>query len=591
MSTLEQSVHLFLVSVSGGLSLDKAPFAFARLGKGRLSHDNCAFYPDNPDLGPVCDRAALLSRAERLMFPGCPGEQPTTLFRVHGTIAAIVRSRPVQSLPGTGVKRAGGGLESLPDFIALPRDEAGRPIIPASRVTALVEARDAWATELGTLDAVTRAITLGKLVMPKILAPSQQTVLRNHPSWENDDAAKRALGPVIAKWLASGVLEYVSWDDRVPVLLQPCGAVPKGTAPFYRLITDARFANKLYSDWGVTYTTAAQLSSTLNRCDFHFSIDISDAYHLALWAGCGGELRPVKRPIVTSGGPGRSNQVTWVDAMVNGCTPSTCKGGCDKDLSGIVIDGHIFRFASCQFGQKTAGSPLGAIVRSVARYFARLPTPVHVAPWVDDLIFIMATPEHGACNGFERGCPVCAEAHCRAVEVQRLWTEKARKLNIPLSAKGHPVGQRGAFTGLGLDTFAGRYFMLDDKLASFERAVQDLQSSVSSTPRLVARVRGKALHYSAAIPFVAVAAASLSQLMHGRECGAGPVEVPSLTDEGDMEFEWDRSIPVSTRARLALDFIRVGLDRFGRSGQPIGPWSPAPSTDAFSPVRARLTGR
>ena len=76
---------------------------------------------------------------------------------------------------------------------------------------------------------------------------------------------KKALDTVIAKWLASGVLEYVEWNDRVPVLLQPCGAVPKGTAPFYRLITDARRANTIYADWGVTYTTAAQLSSTLNR--------------------------------------------------------------------------------------------------------------------------------------------------------------------------------------------------------------------------------------------------------------------------------------------------------------------------------------
>jgi hypothetical protein len=45
--------------------------------------------------------------------------------------------------------------------------------------------------------------------------------------------------------------------------IQPCGAVPKGSAQFYPLITDARFAKKLYSDWGVTYTTAAQLSTTL----------------------------------------------------------------------------------------------------------------------------------------------------------------------------------------------------------------------------------------------------------------------------------------------------------------------------------------
>ena len=105
--------------------------------------------------------------------------------------------------------------------------------------------------------------------MPRISAPSQRTALRNHPSWEKDDDAKRAsLGPVIAKWLATGVLEHVAWNDHMPVLLQPCGAVPKGTAPFYSLITDARFANELYSDWGVTYTTAAQLSSTLTVATF-----------------------------------------------------------------------------------------------------------------------------------------------------------------------------------------------------------------------------------------------------------------------------------------------------------------------------------
>ncbi len=116
-------------------------------------------------------------------------------------------------------------------------------------VTALVETREAWATELGTLYAVTRSITRGQLVMPRVSAPSLQTLLRNHPSWERDADAKRALGPGIAKWLASGVLEFVACNDRMPILLQPCGAVPKGTAPFYRLITDARYVNKLYSDW------------------------------------------------------------------------------------------------------------------------------------------------------------------------------------------------------------------------------------------------------------------------------------------------------------------------------------------------------
>ncbi len=89
------------------------------------------------------------------------------------------------------------------------------------------------------------SITRCQLVMPRISAPSQQTVLRNHPWWKSDEDAKRALWPVIAKWLASGVLEHVAWDDSSPILLQPCGAVPKGSAPLYRLITDARFANNI----------------------------------------------------------------------------------------------------------------------------------------------------------------------------------------------------------------------------------------------------------------------------------------------------------------------------------------------------------
>jgi hypothetical protein len=237
----------------------------------------------------------------------------------------VASDKALRAAWADGLRRPKGGLEALPDFIALPRDEEGRTIIQQSRVTAVVEARDAWASELGALDAVTRSITRGQLVMPRISAPSQQKALRNHPSWENDEDVKRALGPVIAKWLASGVLEeYVAWDDRMPILLQPCCAVPKETAPFYCLITDARFANKFYCDWGVTYTTAAPLSSTLKRCHFHFSIDISDAYNLSLWAGCGGELRPVQWPVIVSKGPGQPNEVSWVDAMVNGCTPSTC---------------------------------------------------------------------------------------------------------------------------------------------------------------------------------------------------------------------------------------------------------------------------
>ena len=152
--------------------------------------------------------------------------------------------------------------------------------------------------------------------------------------------------------------------------------------------------------------------------------------------------------------------------MVNCCIPSTCRGGCYKDLSCIVIDGRVFRFAACQFGQQTVGSPLGSIVCAIARFFARLTDPVHVAAWVDDLIFIMSTQEHGDGAGFEGGCEVCAEYHVRALKVQEMWQEKTLLHNIQLSAKGHPVGQLGVFTGVAIDTYRGRFNMLQEKLES-----------------------------------------------------------------------------------------------------------------------------
>jgi hypothetical protein len=254
-----------------------------------------------------------------------------------------------------------------------------------------------------------------------------------------------------------------------------------------------------------------------------------------------------------------------------------------------MIEGHIFRFASCQFGQKTAGSPLGALVRSVARYFARLPSPVHVAAWVDDLIFIMQTPEHGDCDGFEGGCEVCTEYHGRAVLVQDEWRKKAARLHIALSEKGHEVSQRGAFTGVGIDTLRGVFYMLPDKLASTFTAIEQLCASVDTTPRLISRVRGKALHYACAIPYVRIAAPSLSQNMHDRESGIGPTKVPLIKDEDESEdFKWDQPMQLSARARRALAFMREAMERFGNAGQPLWPTVPSSFYSAF--LEGRLGG-
>ncbi len=106
-------------------------------------------------------------------------------------------------------------------------------------------------------------------------------------------------------------------------------------------------------------------------------------------------------------------------------------------------------------------------------------------------------------------------------------------------------------------------------------ARDELAAAAVSTPRVIARVRGKALHYGCAIPFVAVATPSISQLMHIRETGTGPVAVPSLDDEKEAEFDWDRKLWVSERARRALEFMRTVMEKYGNVGQPLWPLVPS----------------
>ena len=141
----EQCVPLFLAAVAQGMSLSIALPLFSALASGTYSHDDRCFYPSAPALGPLSDRASQLHDAARFVVRGGTGEQDITLFLVRGSIAAIAAPKRLSIRWVEDARRDAGGLESLPDFIALPRDEAGRPILPKSRVTALVEAQEAWA--------------------------------------------------------------------------------------------------------------------------------------------------------------------------------------------------------------------------------------------------------------------------------------------------------------------------------------------------------------------------------------------------------------------------------------------------------------
>jgi hypothetical protein len=573
LEALGSSSHLCTAALCAGWEIADGVQMWAQVDLGSFSASGRTFIP-----GPRSPQAPARDwdATEVRTIPATPGGAPVHVYISYGQIVAITSSARLRTSTPPAAGAPARSLLSLPDFIALPRDKEGRPIIPKSRVTALVEAQDAWHHELGQLDQLSSTIVRGLLVMPKVTTPLLRKTFRNHPSWEDDPAAQAALGPIIAKWLAQGVLEYVQWDDRHPVLLQPCGAVPKGTAPFYRLITDARFGNTMYSDWGVTYTSAADLSAALHPRDFTWSADLEDAYHLSVFAGCGGALRPCKRPIIAGDGT-----VSWIDGYIVGCSPDTCLGGCDKDMSGICISGHVFRFAACQFGQKTAGSPLNSLVLSVARYFARLPTPVHVATWVDDLHFSMRTPDHPPCEGHQSGCPVCTAAYHRAVEAEALWRQKAKALHLPLSAgKGHSVAQGGPFTGVHIDTLRGLYTMLADKLASLRETFACLFAADTVTPRLLARGRGKASHYGCAIPLLAAMCPALTQAIHQAEM-AFDLPAPELDSDAAPDFDWDATLHISDRTRAVLRLMLRTIDELGSHGQPIWPVSPAAALGAF----------
>ena len=112
--------------------------ADARLRIQALTAAQLALRGRGGGLGPISDRVSELQTASRLVIRGAEGEHDWTIFVVAGRAAAVVADRRIRIRWDEETRRATGGLETMPDFIALPRDEQGRPIIPRTRVTALV---------------------------------------------------------------------------------------------------------------------------------------------------------------------------------------------------------------------------------------------------------------------------------------------------------------------------------------------------------------------------------------------------------------------------------------------------------------------
>ena len=95
-------------------------------------------------------------------------------------------------------------------------------------------------------------------------------------------------------------LRYVCRHHNLPPCILACGAVPKATAPFYRLIMDFRPANIHADAWPVKYVSIRGLALVLTRNAIWWWRDLEAAYHQNTLGGCGtafnGTLR-VKRSL------------------------------------------------------------------------------------------------------------------------------------------------------------------------------------------------------------------------------------------------------------------------------------------------------
>ena len=122
----------------------------------------------------------------------------------------------------------------------------------------------------------------------------------------------------------------------------------------------------------------------------------------------------------------------------------------------------------------------------------------------------MSTPELSGCAGFECGRAVCKE-YCRAHKTQEMWQVKAGALTSPLS-----VVTRSSI------------------------------SSAEHSPGWLLRPR------------------SLSR--HNWETSSCPFAVPSLDEEAEAYFDWDRELPVFERMRQALVVMRTTMEQYGTVG-------------------------
>ena len=436
---------------------------------------------------------------------------------------------------------------------------AGMPVphqhmiaVPDTDMTFLTLAKEKWERRLGTLPTELASILDGTYTISKsaqILAP---IFVRNHKSWEDDEAAQAALWPEVAKMLWRGVLEYVARHCRLPLCIMACGAVPKATAPFYRLITDCRPINEFADPWRVKYISMAGLALLLSPGCFFWVIDLTSAYHATPLGGCGRPFISITRWFRSSSGTSYEPVVT----RVFGCTPSDCSGCCDKACMGIMLNGHCFRLASCQFGHKTSNGPLAVLTDAVLKYLSRQ-RKLDGSCYVDDFIFVLHAEYHGECLGMAGGCAECARVSSKAAIEQGFTHELLDELHLRRNEKGQAYAQQGEYIGIEIDTIKRWFRLTSKKLNKLKAGIVSMLGAQQCSARDMSELHGKMMNYSTCVqrlrPFTA------------------PLRAFIGAPRSDWEWDEQRQGPSLKNVKRILAFVFEHVDAMVALGAPIWP--------------------
>ena len=569
---------------------------FSQLSDGWFSQDGCTFWTkqgrnsslwsDGRVAGWLVSTVGSELHDQTVRFYHCGGQ----LGAVVGSMSLRIQHASPQSRGVIMRRRKDGSTFAsrfLPPWLRLPRNESGDLVLSAFHVTSVVERRHEWRRIIGNVDGATWAVLCGQMAYPRSEWLLKTVWQKNHNSWEKDDV-KQTMGPKMATYIMQGAIEVIPMhlEGEPPpgvANVNPVGAVDKKGKDKYRIIQDARLANLGVDDWGVRLFSITELIDMLDWCSIMYGDDISDGYHVAVCGGCTMDLvwgwgvtgiEDVWMDVdseVPSLGRVRNQQFVWGWRLHVGCWPEDCLLSCDKAAGAFCLDGWLMRWAVAHFGQKCAGCPLNLLAMCLLRFLARKEVrrgaqegPVQGVAWVDDFLFHKSVRRHPPCSGLEGGCPVCKDQLPRAEADQRYWVGLCPKLGIHLHPdKRQNCSQRAEYTGFVVDTLKGRLLMMAEKLEKLLTTVQEWMGARVIRARGLAKVRGKAVHYSACISFLRFYAVEVSYLLGSEQ-----------EEDEQGAYDWDREFVVTPKmVALGGEMLEV-VRRFAPKGRELWPLVP-----------------